>query len=249
MFDIHFGVQASFLQKSINFSNFVFSDQLDPVYGQVSETQAKLPPTATRNMLDLGAGVMGRFNLKFGKNSRKLLSNTVGLAFKHINSPNESLIGKESNLPIKITAHYSCMFNVSPKSAQNKVFLSPNFIYEKQNQFSTFNFGLFALRAPLMVGLWYRNQKVLISAPKTDALIANLGFRGENGDKTVIFQIGYSYDWTISRMLGSSGGSHEISTSIEFGNFKMFKEKSANAKKRARSAYNFNGPRNLPKVF
>ncbi len=249
MFDIHLALQGNFLQKGINFGNLVFSDQLDPVYGQINPTKANIPGSATANMLDLGAGIMSRFNIRIGRKTRKMWSNTVGASFKHLNTPNESLIGKTSNLPLKMTVHYSALFNISKLSSQNKVYLSPNFIYEKQNKFSTFNFGLFALRAPLMVGVWYRNQKFLISGPKNDAIIANLGFRGENGDKSVIFQIGYSYDLTISKMLGSSGGSHELSILLEFAKAKMGKERSSLAKKRSRAAYNFNGPKNLPKIF
>jgi type IX secretion system PorP/SprF family membrane protein len=249
MFDLHFAAQGTFIQKSIDFSNFVFSDQLDPIYGQINETQAKLPPTAQRNMFDASAGILGRFNIKMGRKSRKLMSNTLGASFKHITQPNESLIGKSSPLPFKLTIHYSAIFNVSKRSAENKVYISPNFIYEKQAAFTSFNFGAFVLRAPLMVGVWYRNQKFLISPKKTDSFIMNLGFRGENGSKTFIYQVGYSYDMTLSRMIGSSGGSHEISMIFEFTNLRLFKEKSANAKKKARSCYNFNGPRNLPKIF
>lgn len=249
MFDIHLAAQGTFIQKAIDFSNFVFSDQLDPVYGQINETQAKLPPSAQRNMFDVSAGIMARFNIKLGHRTRKMMSNTIGASFKHLTQPNESLIGKTSPLPFKLTAHYSAIFNVSKRSAENKVFISPNFIYEMQGQFTSFNFGTFVLRAPLMVGIWYRNQKFLISPKKTDSFIMNLGFRGENGSKTFVYQVGYSYDMTLSRMIGSSGGSHELSMIFEFTNVHLFKEKSAAAKKRARSSYNFNGPRNLPKIF
>ena len=249
MFDLHFAAQGTFLQKSIDFSNFVFSDQLDPIYGQINPTEAKLPASVQRNMFDASAGILGRFNIKLGKKSRKLMSNTIGASFKHITQPNESLLGKSSPLPFKLTIHYSAMFNVSKRSAEHKVYLSPNFIYEKQAQFTSFNFGTFALRAPLMVGIWYRNQQFLISPKKTDSFSMNLGFRGENGTKTFIYQVGYSYDLTVSKMIGSSGGSHEISLILEFTNLRLFKEKSASAKKKARSCYNFNGPRNLPKIF
>lgn len=250
MFDIHLGLQAGLFQRSLDFSNLVFSDQLDATYGNLYQTQAQVPNgKVTRNMLDIGTGILARFNIKTGKSRKKLLSNTAGLSLKHINMPNESLTGKNASLPIKLSVLYSCMFNVSPQNSDSKIYLSPNFLYEKQAQFSTFNFGMFMLRAPMMVGLWYRNQNILISPSRTDALIANLGFRGENGDKTIIFQIGYSYDLTLSGMLGASGGSHEISTSIEFTTLKLSRLRSSIAMKRARSIYNFNGPRNLPKIF
>jgi hypothetical protein len=64
--------------------------------------------------------------------------------------------------------------------------------------------------APLVLGVWYRGIPVIITPDPTifnhDALIGLVGF------KTANLSIGYSYDFTISKLNnGRTGGSHEIS--------------------------------------
>lgn len=251
MFDIHAGLQAGYVQKSIDWSRFVFSDQLDPVYGQVYTSAATLPSNNKTGFFDGAAGLMARYNIKQNK-SRRIISTTMGFSVQHLTQPNESLIGGTQRLPRKYIGHLSFMLPVSKRKARNRniTYLSPNFIYERQSVLQTFNLGMFALRAPLMIGVWYRNGTPILVPRRTDALIFNLGFRGkDNNNGVFIWQFGYSYDLTLSKLAGSSGGSHEISLLLEFTSAKLTNLRSNSARRKARNCYNFNGPRNLPKIF
>ena len=61
-FRLQAGFGASFVQKRIDWSRFVFSDQLDEVFGNVSATSF-IPPGTDRVVYpDFNAGVSARFN-------------------------------------------------------------------------------------------------------------------------------------------------------------------------------------------
>jgi type IX secretion system PorP/SprF family membrane protein len=250
MFDIHFGVDAAYMSKQIrDWDAFVFSDQLHPIYGNVNPSNVQRPEQLKVEMPDFNAGFLARFNFMPGKGkskTRKVIGNTLGFAAHHLTSPNESLTGRTEKLPVKFVAHYSMMWPVTKRKIKVPVFISPNIMYEHQRNLSTMNFGIFAMRAPLMLGVWYRNE-LRLEADDSDAIMFNLGIRGTDRKNTFGYQIGYSYDLTISKLAGSVAGSHEIALSFEFRG--AGKTKSKNARNRARNCYNFNGPKNTAKVF
>lgn len=245
MWDVHAGLQVNYITKQLDWSKFVFTDQLDPVYGDIYTSSATPPADLNTGFVDFDGGVMTRFNIKLRK-SRKLISNTLGFAVKHITEPNESLINRQEGLPRKFNAHYTAIIPLSKRRSRNLTFISPNIMYEYQQPLSTFNIGFYVLRTPLMFGVWYRNEGPFFKIDRTDAAIFNFGLKGSNNNG-FNYQIGYSYDLTLSKLSGSSGGSHEIALLIEITS--IGDTRSRSARKRARNCYNFNGPRNMPKIF
>ncbi|MFT4594237.1 MAG: type IX secretion system PorP/SprF family membrane protein [Psychroserpens sp.] len=250
-FDLHFGIDAAYMSKEIkDWDSFVFSDQLHPIYGNINATNAERPEKLKVEMPDFNVGILARFNFKPGGKtvrSSKTIANTLGFAAHHITSPNESLLGRTEKLPIRLLGHYSMLVSVSKVRAKKPFYLSPNIMYEHQRNLSTLNVGLYALRAPVMFGLWYRNE-LKFESDDTDALMFNIGMRGMSRSKKFMYQIGYSYDLTLSKLAGSTSGSHEIAVIIEFTRA-GFGKKSRNAKKRSRNCYNWQGPRSTPKIF
>lgn len=251
MFDLHFGLDAAYMSKQIkNWDAFVFSDQLHPIYGNINPTNAQRPDKLKVQMPDFNSGILARFNIRPGggrMRTRKVIANTLGFAAHHITQPNESLIGRTEKLPIKFVGHYSMMVSLSKPRSKNPFYLSPNIMYEHQRTLSTLNVGMYAMRAPLMIGVWYRNE-FRFEANDTDALMFNVGMRGTNRDKTFMYQVGYSYDLTLSKLAGSTSGSHEVALIIEFTRA-GFNKKSRIARKRARNCYNWQGPGSTPKIF
>ncbi len=249
-FDLHFGVDAAYMSKEIkDWDAFVFSDQLHPVYGNINPTNAERPEKLKVEMPDFNAGILARFNIKPGGGNRirstKSIANTLGFSAQHITQPNESLLGRTEKLPIKFLAHYSMLASLSKVRSKNPFYLSPNILYESQRTLSTLNVGMYALRAPVMIGVWYRNE---FKFEATDAIMFNIGMRGMSRDKTFMYQVGYSYDLTLSKLAGSTSGSHEIALIVEFTRA-SFGQKSRHAKKRARNCYNWQGPKSTPKIF
>lgn len=253
MFDLHFGLDAAYMSKEIrDWDAFVFSDQLHPIYGNINPSSVERPENLKAIMPDFNAGILGRFNIKIGGGgsrvrSGKMLANTLGFSAQHITQPNESLLGRTEKLPIKFVGHYSMLASISKRRSRNPVYLSPNLMYEHQKTLSTLNVGMYVLRAPIMIGVWYRNE-FKFEADDTDAIMFNVGVRGTDRQKKFMYQIGYSYDLTLSKLAGSTAGSHEIAFIIEFTRA-GFGAKSRSARKRSRSCYNWHGPKSTPKIF
>ncbi len=255
IFDLHFGADAAYMSKEIkNKDAFIFSNQLHPINGYdhtvpnpTSLTEAE---KLKAEMPDFNAGLLARFKFRTGggsMRSRKAIANSVGFAAHHITQPNESLLGRTEKLPIKFVGHYTMMIPLSKARIKTPIYLSPNIMYEHQKVLSTLNVGLYALRAPVMVGVWYRNE-FRFESNDTDALMFNVGVKALNKNRSILYQIGYSYDLTLSKLAGSTSGSHEVAVVIEFTRA-GFGKKSGYAKKRARNCFQWDGPRSTPKIF
>jgi hypothetical protein len=66
------------------------------------------------------------------------------------------------------------------------------------------NLGLSLTNQSFSGGLYFRNNLT-----NSDAVLVVLGYES-NG-----LRLGYSYDYTISELMGSSGGAHEVSLTIQ----------------------------------
>ena len=183
---INFGLQATYGQKAIDWAKLTFGDMIDERRGFVYNTN-EVPGRSQKSFVDLSAGVVG-FSKRF----------FVGFAAHHLTEPDEGLIGP-SKLPRKYTAHAGAMIQVGDKS--NEVTVSPNILYQAQQDFRQLNLGVYVTKGALVGGLWYRNS---------DSFILLVGV--QQG----IFKIGYSYDVTVSKLTNATAGSHELSLGINF---------------------------------
>ena len=156
----------------------------------------------------------------------------LGASFQHMNEPNLSILNDVSRLPMKTAIHFGAKIPLSgsgPRGASiRNSYLTPSAIYRMQGpSFSQFDLGVNYHIDPISVGVWYRGKpwsKTVINSPYHDALVLTLGMYFKN------FNIGYSYDFTISELQTSTGGSHEISLVYEF----MAKPARKNVKKKYR---------------
>ncbi len=112
-------------------------------------------------------------------------------------------IGNTSRLNMRMTFHGGALFYVEPDYYGNdlrRISVSPNVVYMQQGEFKQLNTGMYVNFYPFVAGLWLRHN---FSNP--DAVIASLGFQQPQ------YKIGYSFDFTLSRMGLPAGGAHEIS--------------------------------------
>jgi type IX secretion system PorP/SprF family membrane protein len=206
---ITFGVQAGFIQKTIDFANLQWGSQYDPYVGF---SASNIPPdqlTIKRNKTyaDISAGIM--YNLNSNRDyTTKGISMYFGVAGYHLNMPNESLIeGMSSTLPMLLKGHAG--FEVH---AGKRLNISPNGLFVMQNNRQQINAGLYLTYlfpeatkalAPtyVILGGWYRLQ---------DAMILSAGF---GNDK---YTLGFSYDYNSSslRYNTQGRGAYEISLSV-----------------------------------
>ena len=198
------GFQVNYVQKSLNWNNFIFGDQIDPRLGVIRATQEILPSNNATNInyFDFSTGMLAYNKSFYG-----------GFAIHHLTQPNESLLVGGNNdalLYNKLTLHAGANIELTPSSWKYEgMYLSPNVIYQRQqafgNLFETLNLGLYIVKGPLIGGLWYR-----LSGKTSDAVSALVGI--QKG----VFRFGYSYDVTVSGLRNASTGSHEISVTLSF---------------------------------
>lgn len=182
---INAGFQGTYAEKSIDWSKLTFGDMIHERQGFVY-TSDEVQRHSKRSYVDFSAGVIAFSKRFFG-----------GFAAHHITQPDEGLVN-ESRLPVKWTGHAGA---VIPLGRDGDATISPNILFQQQQDFRQLNLGVYLTKGAITGGLWYRNQ---------DAFIVLLGF--QQG----IFKIGYSYDVTVSRLTNATAGSHELSVGLKF---------------------------------
>jgi type IX secretion system PorP/SprF family membrane protein len=154
-FSLKFGLQATFMQKSLDVASLNFGDMIDPRRGFVWNTNEAIPAN-NKTAADFSAGLLG-----YSKNY------FFGFAAHHINQPDEGLLGT-SKLPVKFTGHAGAIIELE-KGGES--YISPNILFQSQQKFNQLNLGLYYVKGPFVAGLWYRNA---------DAVIALIGIKNDN---------------------------------------------------------------------
>lgn len=185
-FSMKVGLQATYAQKSVDWSKLNFGDMIDPRRGFVYNT-TEVPNVTSRTNVDFSAGLLGYSRRYF-----------FGFAVHHITEPDEGFLG-QSKLPMKYTGHAGAVIPIGGRYGDSGI--SPNVLYQKQGDFQQLNLGIYFNKGPLVGGAWYRNQ---------DSFILLLGFQQD------LFKFGYSYDVTVSKLTNATAGSHELSFQMQF---------------------------------
>ena len=191
-FTLNFGIQGTYISKSIDRSNLTFGDMIHPRRGFVLSTQDVIN-YAPVDIFDFSAGILG-YTDKF----------YVGFATHHLTEPSFSYISTNNTsfLNRRYTAHAGTEISLNSKSlfSEEEKSLSPSVLFIKQGDFQQFNFGLYYRKGNYVLGAWYREG---------DSFIVTAGIN------TKLLRIGYSYDLTTSQLGVYSGGSHEISIALK----------------------------------
>jgi type IX secretion system PorP/SprF family membrane protein len=147
----------------------------------------------------------------------------VGLSTHHLNMPTQSFFGASNRLPIKASLHAGMKFLLNRggtrqrygiNDGENEVSISPVMNYKMQGKFDQLDIGLYYRYNIFVVGTWYRGlpfkvYKNELTNNESMVILAGVIFRG--------FNIGYSYDLTISKLSrASTGGAHELSLTYNF---------------------------------
>lgn len=192
-FSIRLGAEATFFQKSLDWSKLQFGDMVDPRRGFVYQSADQPNGNGNISGIDFSAGILGFSDIFF-----------FGFAAHHLTQPEESVIVGESALPMKLTGHAGAVIPMAggaSKYTQNDVTISPNIMYRQQGTFTQLNMGIYVKKSALVGGVWYRNK---------DSFIVLLGIQ------TDVIKLGYSYDVTISKLTTATGGAHEVTMGINF---------------------------------
>ena len=185
-FSMNFGVQATYGQKNLDVTKLTFGDMTDDRNGFVRPANLA-GINSHKSFADFSAGTVAF--------SKRLYA---GVAVNHLTQPDEGFISV-TKLPMKITGHAGAVFHLNGERGDATI--SPNIIYQQQQNFKQLDFGLYATKGVFVGGLWYRNN---------DSFILLVGFQKS------IFKFGYSYDITVSKLTNATAGAHELSLGFLF---------------------------------
>ena len=175
-------IQISYFQIHLDFSKLTYGDQIDPRRGFVYNTN-EVPGVGKKSNVDISAGLLLYSNHFFG-----------GIAIHHLTQPDEGIVGP-SKLPLRITVHTGANLSFK-KDSTRKLIFSPTLLYMQQQDFTMLLPGVTVKYKFISLGVSYRNE---------DAFIGTLAFQNR------FLRVGYSYDYTTSKLGNeNTGGTHEI---------------------------------------
>lgn len=211
------GFQAAWFNRNINFSDLTFGDQFNPNTGEIINPTGEGFSNTSKSFLDLSAG-----GVIYTKNI------WLGVTMNHLNTPNQAFQedAEVKELPRKLSIHGGMKFMFNPGTMGSGLFarpqersLTPTFQYKKQGEFSQLDLGLYLTLEPIIVGAWYRGlpSAGIEGFSNNESIVLLVGFT-KKGGKGDFFNVGYSYDFTISQLGSASGGAHELSISYSWSN-------------------------------
>ena len=203
------GVNFKFRYLGLNIYKLVFASQMT---GSGNVPSVYPPPFDKVADIDFAASTLV-YNDRFWG----------GFTLDHLFTPKQSFYADNSLLPIKLNVFGGVQILRRTRLKQTlKEVLSVAVNFQKQADFYQTDIGLYYYRDPIIVGVWYRGIP-FVTSQAGDAIIGLIGI------KTKQLHIGYSYDFTISNLITSTSGSHEISLVYEFNNFSLGQRKKIRA--------------------
>lgn len=197
-------IQAAYVNRSIDMSGLTTGSQLSD-NGLIGGAQGEAISTNRIHYADFAAGGL-------------ILTDNfwMGVTAHHINEPNQTFIEGESKLPTKFSLYGGYKFMLLPEwkrryvSPGKEISITPTMMYKTQGSSDQLDVGVYGRYGMLITGIWYRSLPVKMYLPDKinhDALILMAGIvYGQ-------LKIGYSYDFTLSKLTMETGGSHEITLS------------------------------------
>lgn len=202
------GLQLGYVSRYINYADLTFPSQY---------TNQGYIGGAT-NYDDHGSDRVGYADASSGG---LLYSNNSWFSFSahHMNRPQQSFIGEVSRLPVKYSFGWGFKIPISKVKGQHKkdeegLSLTPVIHYKFQGESDQLDIGLYTFYGQLLVGGWYRGIPIKHYQPglqNNESVVLFTGFKLNS------FSLGYSYDFTVSRLaVANTGGSHELNITFEF---------------------------------
>jgi type IX secretion system PorP/SprF family membrane protein len=195
------GVNFKFYYLGLDIAKLIFNSQLTG-----SGVSPSITPPPFDNVMDVDFATSALVY------NQRIWS---GFTLDHLLSPKTSFYGDDATVPIKFNFYGGVQVLKRTRLRQKaQETLSVALNYQRQGRYNQTDLGLYFYKEPLIFGLWYRGIP-LVTTQAGDAIIGLIGI------KTKQVHIGYSYDFTISNLISSTGGAHEISLVYEFNNLSL----------------------------
>lgn len=195
------GVNFKFYYLGLDFYKLVFNSQITGTGTTPSVTPAPFDNVAD---VDFSSSLLAYNDRAWG-----------GFTVDHLLAPKTSFYGNDAKVPVKINLYGGLqVMKKTRMRVKIQEVLSVAMNFQKQAKFYQTDIGLYYYKDPLIFGLWYRGIP-LVTSQAGDAIIGLVGI------KTNSFHFGYSYDFTISNLISSTSGAHEVSIIYEFTSFAL----------------------------
>lgn len=194
------GIQVYYYVKNINYNKLLFSDQITRDY--ISSTSIEMERLSTIKSvqhLDVTTSLLAYSEKYWG-----------GFTFDHMLSLNNTLRTERGYLPLRLSVYGGGKYYMSGRIRRQKeksVTGAFNFTY--QDRYKYLDLGAYYTQTPMLFGIWYRGLPVFSDNKNIGALTLQVGYNAK------AFMIGYSYDYTVSRLMTRTGGAHEVSIAFE----------------------------------
>ena len=198
------GMNFTYTERAINFETLLWNDQISASGN--SPASAEMVPMNHVGDFDFSTSGLG-YSDKFW----------FGFAVDHLLRPNQSFYfydGADDN-PARVPIKYSVFGGT--KFVKNESLLRPiptifqvAFLFKSQERYRQLDLGVYWYRSPIVLGFWFRGLPFHREIFNRDAITMLAGYKLRN------LSIGYSYDFTFSKLISKTGGAHEISLSYFF---------------------------------
>lgn len=186
------GISFSFSQRSLQFSKAVFPDQITP---SGTDPHTVEQPTPGYYYFDAGSSVVV-YNRQMW----------FGISADHLLRPNTSFTRLDARTPIQWSQFGGINFPMRNRVGKVPEVITVNYLFKSSAESRQIDVGVNWYRAPLLLGLAWRGMP----SSSYDALVFMVGAAFNN------IAIGYSYDFTVSKLGPATGGSHELTVSFAF---------------------------------
>ncbi len=190
-------------KRSVDVTNLLFGDQIS-LYG-ISPSSVEARNIQEKiSYFDFATSII-TFSEKYW----------FGIVIDHLTKPDQSLMNNISIVPIKTSFLGGTKFALNDATGKwNKETATITYLYKSQGRYDQLDIGAYWSKLPLSIGLWYRGIPMFKRyAPgyiNNDAISIIVGYVNDE------LRIGYSYDFTISRLSSNTGGAHELAIIFEF---------------------------------
>ncbi len=199
------GIHFFYTQTGLDFDRLIWNDEL------TSPIPSTIEPPTLENTADVD------FSTSILTYSDRFW---FGMTIDHLLKPKNSLYESGQFIPIKLAIFGGAQI-IKKGRLLNPIdeTLSVTFLFKNHYQINQMDIGLYWYKNPLVLGMFYRGIPFLNNEIRGDAIAFLAGYKIEN------FSVGYSYDFTISKLLNTTGGSHEVSLNYEFNATRVKKKR------------------------
>jgi type IX secretion system PorP/SprF family membrane protein len=204
------GFQFNYINRKLDLNNIVFGSQLS------------FDGVNTGNAVNIESG-----NISIYETAISVLFNSditwFGASIHHLPVLKNSFSGEDYVSPVKVVSYGGvCLKTIQGRFLYDNDYIYFSYLFKYQNNFKQLDIGGYWSNKSLTAGLWYRGLpffKNNFGEFNNAALVLIVGMEFKH------YSIGYSFDYSLSKIGSFTGGAHEISMVFLFNQGKKAEKK------------------------